>query len=158
MHLSRLSTFLPFEYPGRHPQVFQPAVGAAADHHLVDRDVAYLADGPGIGGQMREGHLRLNLGSIVLDHLRVCGIRDRSGTPYICGSPVLSHTAGSSVDVEEAGLAAGFDGHIGHGETAVHGQGVNRLAGELHGGVERAVHADFADGIEDQVLAAHPFA
>ncbi len=50
------------EDAGGHAQVFHPAVGAAADDHLVDRDIANLADGPGVGWQVREGHLRLDLG------------------------------------------------------------------------------------------------
>ena len=57
------------------------------------------------------------------------------------------------VHLDEAGLAARLDGHVGNRHALVHVQVEDGAAGELHGLVERAVHADHADDVQDDVLA-----
>lgn len=57
---------------------------------------------------------------------------------------------------EDAVLRTGLDGHVADGEAVVHGQRVCALADELHRLVQRAVHADLADDVQDNVLAGYP--
>ena len=57
------------------------------------------------------------------------------------------------VDLDEPGLAARLDGHVRDAHALVHVHGADGAAGELHGLVERAVHADHADDVQDDVLA-----
>ena len=55
---------------------------------------------------------------------------------------------------EEAHLAAGFDGHVGHGETAFHGKIVDDGAAEFERLVAGAVHADPVNQDEHEILGA----
>jgi hypothetical protein len=68
-----------------------------------------------------------------------------------------SQARASIVHLEEASLAAGLDGHVGNGEAPLNREVADGRAGKLHGAVERAVHADLADHIEDDVLGAGSF-
>ena len=57
------------------------------------------------------------------------------------------------VDLDKARFAACLDGHVGDGKALVHGHGADGAARELHGLVQRAVNADHADDVQDDVLA-----
>ena len=68
--------------------------------------------------------------------------------------PAVDVLHGLFVHREDAVLAAGLDGHVGDGEAVIHGQGGHPLPSELQGLIQGAVHADLADQVEDDVLAA----
>ena len=59
------------------------------------------------------------------------------------------------VHLDEACLAASFDRHVGDGKALVHRQAADGAARELHRLVQRAVDADHADDVEDDVLAGN---
>ena len=102
---------------------------------------------------MRERHRGLDVGGIDLVHLRVLGVR--VGMVLGVGALHAAVHVGARhvVDLDEAGLAAGFDGHVRDAHALVHAHGADGAAGELHGLVERAVHADHPDDVQDDVLA-----
>ena len=56
------------------------------------------------------------------------------------------------VDVADAVLAAGFDGHVGQRHAVFERERCDAVAGEVHRAVGRAVDADLADDGEDQIL------
>ena len=58
------------------------------------------------------------------------------------------------VHLEETRLAASLDGHVGNGQAPLNGEVADGRAGKLHGAVERTVHADLTDHVEDDVLCA----
>ena len=134
--------------------VFQTAVGAGADDDLVDLDVLHLGDGTGVLGQVGVSHGGLDLAEVNFNGADVLCIG-------IClvSSPGTVHTTfhvsnGGLVHREDAVLGTGLDGHVGNAQTVVHGQGGNALTAVLQALVQRAVHADHADQVEDHVLAA----
>ena len=53
-------------------------------------------------------------------------------------------------------LSAGFNGHIGNGQTVIHGEICHSVSGELQRFVQRAVHADLTDQVKNHILAAYP--
>ena len=59
------------------------------------------------------------------------------------------------VDLDKARLAASFNRHVGNGEALIHRQTADGAARELHRLVQRAVDADHADDVEDDVLAGN---
>jgi len=75
-----------------------------------------------------------------------------SGPGAVQTSAGIDVLSGARVEGEDAVLAAGLDGHVGDGHAVVHGQCRDARAMELHGLVGRAVEADFADGMQDDVL------
>ena len=139
-------------------QVLNPAVGARADDHLVDGQAGHLADDLRILRQMRHSHSGLQLIQ-VNDHfpdvLRVgIGLEGLTGAVH----PAVDVLHGLLLHGENAVLAAGLNGHVGDGEPVIHGEGGNALAGKLQRLIQRAVHADLADQMQDDILAAHPAA
>lgn len=54
---------------------------------------------------------------------------------------------------ENTVLGPRLDGHVADSEAVVHLQRGNAVAGKLQGLVERAIHPDEADEVEDHVLA-----
>jgi len=69
-----------FQHGGRHPQIFNPAVGAGADDDLIERDVAHFADAPRVGRQMGKGDLGLYFTDIDLqdpgiDRIGIGGVK-----------------------------------------------------------------------------------
>ena len=58
MQRTHFAHLAPSEQSGRRTQILHTAVGAGADHHLVDLHVAHLVNGPRIVRQMRKGDRR----------------------------------------------------------------------------------------------------
>ena len=102
------------------------------------------------------GHSHGGLQRIQIDdHLAgIDGVR--IGLECLAGAvhPAVDILHGLFIHGEDPVFAAGLDGHVGDGEAVVHGQGGYALPGELQGLVQSAVHADPADQVEDDVLAA----
>ena len=102
---------------------------------------------------MRERDRRRNIGRLDLVHLRVL----RVGVGVVLGVGALSAAvhvgARDVVDLDKARLAASFDRHVGNGEALIHRQAADGTARKLHCLVQRAVDADHADDVEDDVLA-----
>src|SRR5699024_2950060 len=59
---------------GGHGHVLQPAVGAGADDHLVDLDLAHFGDGVGVLRQVGEGHGGLDGAKVNLHGADVLGV------------------------------------------------------------------------------------
>ena len=53
-------------------------------------------------------------------------------------------------------LAARFNGHVSDGKPVIHGQMLYTVPHKLHGFIQRAVHANHTDNMQDNVLAANP--
>ncbi len=64
--------------------------------------------------------------------------------------------ASGLVEGDDAALAARLDRHVADREAVVHAEALDRVPGELHRLIERAVDADHPDDVQDEVLAAHP--
>ena len=82
----------------------------------------------------------------------VCFISDHFAVKTLC-----QISTADIVDWEDAILRAAFDGHVGDGESAVHGKMRQAVAAEFQALIKCAVDADHADKIEDDVLAGHVF-
>ena len=133
--------------------VLQTAVGAAADHNLIDLDVLALAGKVGVLGQVGVADGGFQLVQIDLNGLFVLGIRVGLKEHRLTLAAALEVAAGHIVHREDAVLGTGFDGHVADAQAVVHRQAGNARAGELHGFVQRTVHTDHADDVQDQVLA-----
>ena len=70
-------------------------------------------------------------------------------TPFDVGARRVVHR-------DDPALAAGLDRHVADGHAVVHAEALDGVPGELHRLVERAVHPDHADDVQDDVLAADP--
>ena len=133
-------------------QVAQAAVGAGADDDLIDLHVLDLVGRLDIVGQARQGDDRPQVGHVDLDDAGVVGVRIGGvGGVGLVGDgvdvrPVLSSQPKMPVSppASIAMLAIVIRPSIGSASSR---------AGELHGRVERAIDADQADGVQDQVLA-----
>ena len=64
--------------------------------------------------------------------------------------------AADVVHRENAVLRARFNRHVRDGQAAVHGDFLHAVARKFEGLIQRAVHADFADEVQNHVLAADP--
>ena len=104
---------------------------------------------------MRPAHRGLDGGGIDLVDLRILGVRVGVVLDIGALAAVLEPGAGQVVDLDKASLATCLDGHVGHGETALHAHGANGAARELHGRIQRTVDTDHADDVQDDVLARH---
>jgi hypothetical protein len=78
---------------------------------------------------------------------------------FVGGEGAVAHAAvglaigqGLFIGREQPDLAAGFDGHVGHGHARLDGQTVDDLAAEFQGLVQGSGHAGLGDGEEDQSL------
>ncbi len=149
---------MPLKHLGCHTQVFNAAVGATADKRLVYFHVVHLAYRPGVCRGMRQRYLRLDGGYIILDYPGVFGIYIRLIDEIFSISSRLYIKLCLVVHVEQAGLAARLDSHIGHSEAAVHRKLIDSLAGKLHGRIKSAVDTDIADSVKDKVFASYPLA
>ena len=134
-------------------RILEAAIGAAADDHLVDFDVLALAGGVGVLGQVGVADGGFQLVQIDLNGLFVLGIRVGLKEHRLTLAAALEVAAGHIVHREDAVLGTGFDGHVADAQAVVHRQAGNARAGELHGFVQRTVHTDHADDVQDQVLA-----
>ncbi len=147
MHLA------PAQHFGGLAHVGDAPVRAGADDRLVYLDVARLGDRARVRRQVRERHRGLDGRRVDLVHLGILGIRVgmvfRVGA---LGAPVQVGTR-HVVHLDEAGLTARLDGHVGHGHALFDAHIPNGAARELHRAVQRAVHADHADDVQDDVLA-----
>ncbi len=142
----------------RFAHVLDPAVGAGADHGLIDIDRAKLAYGLHIFGKVRAGNLRLHAGEVVFAHIHIACLFVAL-VEFVLALRALRHIFfGNLVRLDDAVLAACFDRHVADGQASRHRKLLDHLTGELHGTVERSVHADVADGVQNDVLAADPLA
>ena len=84
-----------------------------------------------------------------IDCVRICFIdRIRTGYPAgHIGERLFIHR-------ENAVFGSGFDRHVGDGEAVVHGERGDPVPSKLQGAVERSVHSDHPDQMQDHVLAA----
>ena len=106
---------------------------------------------------MRTGHHGFLAGHVDIHHALVHGAFVSGQAHGHAGTAVLGAVlAGELVHGEQAHLAAGFDGHVGHGQTAFHRQGIDDGTTEFQGLVQGTVHADGLDEQQHQVLAAQP--
>ena len=101
---------------------------------------------------MRPGDRGDDVGGIDVDDLLVLGILVGVVLDEGALGAAAHVLAALLVDLEQARLAAGLDGHVGNREAALDGERLDRGAGELHRAVERAIDADLADHVEDDVL------
>ena len=145
----------PLEHGGGSGQVAVLPVGARADDRLVDAHVPHLADGAGVLRQVREGDRQRHFGQVDLDRAligrAVVGAVD-GGRARAAARQVRKRLL---VRLEDAVLGARLDGHVGDGQPVKDRQRRHARPGELHRAVQRAVHADQADDVQDHVLAAH---
>ena len=136
----------------RSTHVLDAPVGAGTNDGLVNGDVAALHDGVGVGGQVRPGDARHDLGGVDLDELLVGGVGIRVVLADGTLGAALDVLAALVVHLKEAGLAARLDGHVGNGQATLDGERLDGGATKLHGAVERAVDADLANDVQDDVL------
>ena len=143
----------PAQHGRRRAHVLDAAVGARADDRLVDGDVAALLHRVRVAGEVRPGNARLDVSGVDLVDMHVLGIRVgvvlHRRTLAAIPHPGTRHV----VRFDDAGLAACLDGHVAHRHAALHGETLDGRAGELHRLVERTVHANHADDVQDDVLA-----
>ena len=70
--------------------------------------------------------------------------------------PAVTVGPGHVVHWENAVFRSGLNGHVGDAEPVVDGKILKAVAGELHGLIQGAIHADHPDDMQDHVLAADP--
>ena len=137
-----------FEHFRRLFEVAQSAVGAAADHDLIDLDLLFdLVDKRGVGRQMRLRDDGTDRRKIDVDHALVCVVVRGGKAVERLAAALESVLVRLFVDGEDAVLCAALDRHVADGEAVVHAQAVHALAAELYRLVERAVYADHADDV-----------
>ena len=110
----------------------------------------------GVLGQVGVADGGLQLAQIDLDGLFVLGIGVSGVEHRLTLAAALEVAAGHIVHREDAVLGTGLDGHVADAQAVVHSKTGNARAGELHGFVQRTVHTDHADDVQDEVLAGHP--
>src|SRR5690606_18701259 len=103
-----------FQHLRRHPHILYPSIGTRSYDHLVYLDVAYLVDRPRIARQMRERHGRCHRAQV--DEVFAAVSRIVISLIYFIGfrGMFLHVLDGLFVNVEDAVLGTGFDGHVGH--------------------------------------------
>ena len=136
--------------------VLDTSVRAGTDDGLVDFDVLEAAELVCVLRKMREGNRRLQGREI--DRNFTCVLR--IGVRLIDGVRLLGmflHILdGLLVDREDTVLSARLDRHVADRETVIHAELCDTRAGELDGLVTRAIHADLADQVQDDILTGHP--
>ena len=85
----------------------------------------------------------------LINCVRICFI-DRIRT----GNPAGNIGKGLVIHREDAVFGSGFDRHVGDGKAVIHGERSDPVPHKLQGTVERSVHADHPDQMQDHVLAA----
>src|SRR5271157_117616 len=141
----------------RYAEIFKPAIGARTDHRLIDRGISHFPDVLCVRREEGKRNLKSHLTYINIVYftvLRVLVTFKNLIRPLCAAGDKLFSLL---VHVKYAVLSAGFDRHVGHGETRVHRERQDRVAMELHRRIERAFDADAADDVEDQILARSPF-
>ena len=103
---------------------------------------------------MRQRDGQRHVGQVDDDLARILGVG-----VGLNGLPGPRHAPGQIgarhvVDGEDAVLRARLDGHVRDGQAAVHGDLLHAIPAKLQRHVARAVHADEADQVEDDILAA----
>ena len=133
------------------------SVGARTDNHLVDNHFADFVERLGVFGQVRESYRRFDLAQInfvrfVVDCVLVRLIHDVRA--FRSALHVVNRLF---IYFENTVFRARLDCHVRNRESIVNGERFHALADEFHGLIQRAVHADFADNMQDDVLARHVF-
>ena len=133
--------------------ILNAAVRAGADDDLVDLDAPALSGRVGVFGQVRVADGRLERVKVNRDGLLVLGI----GVSLVLRPRALAAAReirlGDCIDREDAVLGTGLDGHIADAEPVLHRQAADALAGKLKALVQRAGYTDFADEVQDDILA-----
>ena len=148
---------LPYHRCGE-PKVLEPAVGARADNDLIDGHLPYFAYGPRVRREKRECHQRLELRGVVFPDVEIFGVRVAGVERVLTLGTVFDISFGDFVRSDDAALAARFNRHVAYREPVGHAEALDRLTGEFHRPVKRAVNPDIFDDPEDDVLAGNPFA
>ena len=147
MHMMSLEDFR------RLPQIADAPIGAAADDDLLNRQPLHFADDLGVAGQVRQGDGRFKRGEVNFHRALVF----RVGVGFICRPRTVNAPENVLnrlfVHRENAVLAACFNRHIRNREAVIHGQIAHALACELDALVQRTVHANQPNQVEDNVLA-----
>ena len=141
----------------RDAKVGDMPVRARTDDDLVDLHVAPLGGGAGVLGQVGEGDGRLQFGEVDLDRALVFGVRIRLEHADLPLEAAVEVFARYVVDGEDAVLRARLDRHVADGEAVVDREVLDAVADEFHRFIQRAVHADEPDDVQDDVLAADVF-
>ena len=141
---------------GGDAHVFDPAVRAAADDALVDADAGQFGDGLRVLGQVRRRDGRRDAAQVDVEDALVCRVLVGGEDARLVLRAAFHVGERLVVHGEDAVLGACLDRHVADAEAVVHGQLRHARAGEFHALVQRAVHADHADDMQDDVLAGHP--
>lgn len=146
-----------FENGGCLPQIGNVTVGAGADDDLIDGDIPPFGRLFRVFGQVREGYGGLERGEIHFDLPFVFGV-GIGGKDHGFALESARHVVhGDLVHGENAVLGARLDRHVADGESVVDGEVLYAVARKFHGFVERAVHADEPDHVQNDVLARNVF-
>ena len=138
------------------PEVADAAVRAAADHDLVDLDRLDFVDRVRVLGEMRERDRRLQLGEVDLDLARVFGVGVGLVHLRRLRAVFLQVVQTELIDREDAVLRARLNRHVRNREAVVHRKVLDAAADELERLIARAIDADEANQVKDQVLARNP--
>ena len=150
--------FLAAQHAGEFHEVAGLAAGARSDIGPIELNVGQFLGGLALAGVRMTSHRGFELGEIddnLAGKLLVVIHLDR----LVGGSGAVEASAGvdvlgrARIEGKYTVLAAGLDGHVGDGHSVIHRQRCDARAMELHGLVGRAVEADLADGMQDDVLS-----
>src|SRR5690606_14695571 len=125
---------------------------------LVDGDGLARVDAPGDG---RRDVLGADHDDVVVVAAGVGGQRAPGGDGLVprlalgAVRPALEVVEGRLVRVDVAAARAALDRHVADGHPLFHAHRVEDVAGVLVGVADAALHAEFADDVQDHVLGVH---
>ena len=149
--------FAPLQDFRRGAQIFQIAIGAHANRHLVNFEVGKLADRFHVLRQKWHGYKWLEFTHVEFDCGGVFGVLVAVPVFALARSGTLHKGARFLVGGKQPGFCAGFNCHVCHRKTVSQPQMIQCRPGKLHRLITRPFHANFADGVQNQILAANPF-
>ena len=157
-----------FQHCCRSPQILNAAVGAGPHVHLVNPGAGHVGNILHLIRLETVGHLRAQIRHVKdlfghISRVRIgmplfkiihrginIGVLLLNKGPEISGGNPVGHT-------HPAG-GAGLDRHIAQGHARLHTHGVHHRTAKLHHLVGRAVHRQFLDDAQNDILGIHPFA